>query len=168
MWTTPSLAVQTPVPQKQYDITRVFYLIWYHNMISYMASCDITYILVMSYRISYMISLHLDPLPGPVPAENGLQGKTSEPKFRWSCFDQHVQICASQTILVLWRVVLCSRCVRQIHSQASKVTQVPLTSMPFQNSEIHLLDVWAPCSLKRHWMHLVQGRQILSLKQFHG
>ncbi len=46
-----------------------------------------------------MISLYLDPLPGPLPAKNGLQGRKSEPKFRCAVFDQHIQFCSSRMIL---------------------------------------------------------------------
>ncbi len=84
---------------------------------------------VMSYMISHMISLYLDPLFGPLPAENDLQGRKSDPKFRLACFDQHVQFCPSLMILLLWPVVLCSSCVSQVHFQASKGTQVPRTNM---------------------------------------
>jgi hypothetical protein len=43
-----------PRAPKRYDITwnRVLYLVWYHNMISHMASCDIICNLVMSYMTS--------------------------------------------------------------------------------------------------------------------
>ena len=56
---------------------------------------------VMSYMISPMISMYLDPLSGRFPAENGLQGRVSDPKFRRACFNQRINFCAGWMILLL-------------------------------------------------------------------
>ena len=46
-------------------------------LLNVMLMCDIAYAVIYD-----MISLYLDSLPGPLSAENGLQDRVSDPKFR--------------------------------------------------------------------------------------